>query len=76
MVYLIQAFRGNAVPKKGVYYTCIACISIDSIIKIEIKNYPQVYLEECKYKIKKKNLVIFIDAELDLIIASKKVDSE
>ena len=76
MVYLIQAFRGNAVPKKGVYYTCIACISIDSIIKIERKNYPQIYLEECKYKIKKKNLVIFIDAELDLIIASKKLDSE
>ena len=76
MVYLIQAFRGNAVPKKGVCYTCIACISIDSIIKIERKNYPQVYLEECKYKIKKRNLVIFIDAELDLIIASKKLDSE
>ena len=76
MMYLIQAFRGDAVPKKGVHYTCIACISIDSIMKIERKNYPQVYLEECKYKIKKKNLVIFIDAELDLIIASEKLDSE
>ena len=76
MVYLIQAFRSDAVPKKGVHYTCIACISIDSIMKIERKNYPQVYLEECKYKIKKKNLVIFIDAELDLIIVSEKLDSE
>ena len=76
MVYIIQAFRSDAVPKKGVHYTCIACISIDSIMKIERKNYPQVYLEECKYKIKKKNLVIFIDAELDLIIASEKLDSE
>ena len=76
MVYLIQAFRSDAVPKKGVHYTCIACISIDSIMKIERKNYPQVYLEECKYKIKKKNLVIFIDTELDLIIASEKLDSE
>ena len=76
MVYLIQAFRGDAVPKKGVHYTCITCISIDSIMKIERKNYPQVYLEECKNKIKKKNLVIFIDAELDLIIASKKFDPE
>ena len=76
MVYLIQAFRSDAVPKKGVHYTCIACISIDSVMKIERKNYPQVYLEECKYKIKKKNLVIFIDAELDLIIASEKLNSE
>ena len=30
------------------------------------KKYPQVYLEECKYKIKKKKIVKFIDAELDL----------
>ena len=31
-----------------------------------IKKYPGVYLEECKYKIKKKKIVKFIDAELDL----------
>ena len=30
------------------------------------KNYPQVYLEQCKYKIKKRELVDFIDPELDL----------
>ena len=35
-------------------------------MKIDKKNYPQVYLEQCKYKGKKKKLVDFIDAELDL----------
>ena len=30
------------------------------------KNYPQVYLEECKYKIKKKKMSRFIDVELEL----------
>ena len=35
------------------HYTCIACITIDSIMKIGKKNYPQVYLEEYKYGIKK-----------------------
>ena len=35
-------------------------------MKIDKKNYPQVYLEQCKYKIKKRKLVDFIDAELDL----------
>ena len=35
-------------------YACIACIGIDSVMKIEKTNYPQVYLEECKYKVKKK----------------------
>ena len=35
------------------HYTFIACI--DSVMRIEEKNFPHVYLEECKYKIKKKN---------------------
>ena len=39
--------------KKNMHYTYIACITIDSVKKIEKKNYPQVYLEECKYKIRK-----------------------
>ena len=33
----------------------------------EVENYPQIYLEQCKYKIKKRKMVDFIDAELDLI---------
>ena len=33
-------------------------------MKIENKNYPLVYLEECKYKVKKKKKFEFIDAEL------------
>ena len=46
-------FLGNGLPKENTCYTCIACITIDSIIKIKKKSYPQVYLEECKYKVKK-----------------------
>ena len=33
-------------------------------MRIEKKNYPQVYLEKCKYKIKKKKMPKFIDVEL------------
>ena len=29
------------------------------------KSYPQVYLEECKYKIMKKKISKFINAELE-----------
>ena len=29
-------------------------------------NYPQVYLEECKYKIKKIKMSKFIDTDLEL----------
>ena len=34
-------------------------------MKMEKKNYPQVYLEECKYKVKKKKMPEFIDVELE-----------
>ena len=58
-------FLGNGVPKENIHYTCIACITIDSVMKMEKKNFPQVYLEECKYKIKKIQMSRFINTELD-----------
>ena len=47
------------------YYTCLACITIDSILKMNKKNFLQVYLEECKYKIKKIHTRRFINTELE-----------
>ena len=59
-------FLGNNVPKENTYYTCIACITLDSVLKMNKKNYPQVYLEGCKYKVKKKkNTPRFINVELE-----------
>ena len=58
-------FCGDEIPKEGVHHTCIAYISIDSILRVEKKNYPQFYLEECKYKIKKIKMPGFIDVELE-----------
>ena len=34
-------------------------------MKTEKKNYPQVYLEEYKYKVKKIQMSRFLNAELD-----------
>ena len=47
------------------YYTCIACITIDSVIRMNKTNYPQVYVEECKYKVKKIQTSRFINTELE-----------
>ena len=47
------------------HYTCIACITIDSVMKIEKKNYPQVYLGKWKYRVKKIQLSRFINAKLE-----------
>ena len=47
-------FLGDEVPKEKMHYPCIACITIDSVVRMDKKNYPHVYLEECKYRVKKK----------------------
>ena len=59
-------FLGNGIPKENMHYTCIACITIDSVMKMNKKYFLQVYLEECKYKIKKIQMSRFINTELDL----------
>ena len=64
-------FLANEVPKEGVHCACIACITIDSVIKMEKKNFAQVYLEECKQKIKKINMSNFINTELESESESK-----
>ena len=47
------------------HYICIASISIDSVMRMDKKNYPQIYLEECKYKMKKIQMSKFINDELE-----------
>ena len=58
-------FLGNKVPKENMRYTCIACLTIDSVVRQNKKNYLQVYLEEYKYKIGKIQMPRFINAELE-----------
>ena len=56
--------NNNIVPMEKNHYICIPAIYIDSVLKIDKKVYPQAYLEECKYKLKKRKLVSFIDSEI------------
>ena len=49
--------------KENMHYTCITCITIDSVMKMDKKNHPQVYLEEYKYKIKRIQMSKFINTE-------------
>ena len=34
---------GNDMPKENMHYTCIARITIDSVMRMDRKNYPQVF---------------------------------
>ena len=40
-------FLGDEIPKENIHYTCIACITIDSVMKMEKKEL--FYLEESKF---------------------------
>ena len=58
----------NDLLKENKHYTCIAVITIDSVMRMDKKNYPEVYLEEYKYKmkkVKKTQTSRFINTELD-----------
>ena len=46
-------FLGDEIPKERIHHVCIATICTDSVLGVQKKNYPQVYLEQCKYKTKK-----------------------
>ena len=59
-------FSGDEIPKVRIHYACISSICINSILKVDKKNYPQVYLEQCKYKTKKRELTSFTDDEVIL----------
>ena len=59
-------FDGDKIPEEKVEYEFIPCISIDSLLKVDKKSYPQVYLEQCKYKMKKREIKTLIDYEIDL----------
>ena len=58
-------FLGNGMSKENMHYTCIACITIDSVMRIDKKNHPQIYLEECKYRVEKIQMSRFINTEPD-----------
>ena len=67
--------EGNSrkAPKESCSYKCLSLISLDSVIKMGKKYYPQTLLEECKYKLTKKKIE---DLIIDDFGSSSESDSE
>ena len=57
-------FTSNAIPMEKHHYICIPAIDIDSVLKIDKRLYPQAYLEQCKYKLKNRKIVNYINDEI------------
>ena len=58
-------FSGDEIPKERIHYVRISAICMDSVLRTDKKKYPQIYLEQCKYKIKKRELVSFTNDEIN-----------
>ena len=56
--------NNNSIPIERNHYICIPAIDIDSVLKIDKRAYPQAYLEQCKYKLKKRKIVNYTDDEI------------
>ena len=57
-------FNNNNIPIERNHYICIPVIDIDSVLRLDKRAYPQAYLEQCKYKLKKRKIVNYIDDEI------------
>ena len=72
----ITTFTNNVIQEENTHYTCIAATDIDSVSKIDNKRaYPQAYLEQCKYKLKKRKRPRYID-HLETIDYDSENDSD
>ena len=60
-------FYGNETPEEIKRYTSLSVISLDSVIDINKKFHPHIFLEDCKYEIKKKKIMNAINEELNLV---------
>ena len=60
----VTTFTNDVVPEEKNHYICIPAIDIDSVLKIDKRKYPQAYLKQCKYKLKKRRPVNFVDFEI------------
>ena len=60
----MTTFTDNVIPIEKTQYTCIPAIDIDSVLKVDKKTFPQADLVQCKYKLKKRKRVNYIDLKI------------
>ena len=58
-------FQGKKLLEENASYKCLSLIMLDFVIRVNKKYYPQIFLEGCKYAIRKNKLENFINDDLD-----------
>ena len=67
MQYGITYFNGDKIPQDNEYY-CNIVILLDFVVKIDNEYHPQIFLEECKYAMKKKKIMKGMNNTINNII--------
>ena len=57
-------FQGKAMLKKA-SCKCLSTIMLHSVVKVKKEYYPQIFLKECKYQMKKTKIENFVDGDLE-----------
>ena len=65
----MTTFTNNTIPEEN------TAIDIHSVLKIDKKSFPQAYVEQCKYKLKKRKRSRYID-QLKIIDYDSENDSD
>ena len=71
----IATLTNNVIPEENTYYNCISAIDFDSVLKLDKKAYRQAYLEQNKYRLKKRKRSRYID-HLKIIDYDSENDSD
>ena len=70
----VTDFYNKKIPKVDSNHTCLAVISLDSVLKKDNNYYPQVFLKECKYI--EKKVIRHINDYLSDLSSSNESDEE
>ena len=68
-------FQGKKAPKENAPYKCLS-LMLDSVFKVSKKYFPQTFLEECKYEIKRTKMENFINDDPDPSSSDNETDSD
>ena len=72
----VTTFTNNVIPEEKNPYICIPAIDIDSVLKIDKRAYSQAYLEQCNYKLKKKEdpyILLILKLLIVIVIVKMKI---
>ena len=68
-------FHEKKITNKGSHVICLSVGLIDSIFRVGKNYYPQVFLEDCKYVVKKKKIPKYIIDDLEISSDSDEKNS-